>query len=76
MKTRVGANTPPLRNFVPMPPIKPPKEEEETYKLAPKGCAVLALLDCGLIADIDDARIDGFWTIFEKLMEDNDYIKE
>jgi len=73
-KKRCGAETPHFRNPVPMPPVKPPKEE--TYKIAPKGCAALALLRCGLITNIDDPRIDGFWTIFEKLMKDNDYVKE
>lgn len=68
---RYGAETPPFRR--PVPP-QPPKEE--TYKIAPKGCAVLALMRCGLITSMDDPRIDGFWMIFEKLMKDNDYIEE
>lgn len=51
-------------------------EQEETYVLTPKGIATLSLLQCGLVTDIDDPRIEGFWTLFENGMRNHDYIKE
>lgn len=49
---------------------------EETYKITPKGIATLALLQTGLVNEMDDPRIDGFWTIFEAMMRRNEYIME
>lgn len=51
------------------------KEKEDRYVLSPLGCAVGAMLDSGLIEDINDSRIDLFWDSFSKLMEQHGYIK-
>lgn len=50
--------------------------EEERYVLTPKGIATLSLLQCGLVTDINDHRIEGFWTLFENGMRTGEYIKE
>lgn len=49
---------------------------EERYGLTPKGIAVLAMMQTGLVEDMDDFRIEGFWTIFEALMIRNGYVEE
>ena len=56
--------------------VVPIKYEEESYKLTPKGCAVLALMDGELIESPNDYRIEDFWTSFEKIMRIQGYIKE
>lgn len=49
--------------------VKPKIEElEESYQLTPKGCALVAMLKSSLITDVDDARVEEFWEIFERLM--------
>ena len=50
--------------------------KEETYRITPKGIATLAMMQTGLVEDMDDPRIDGFWTIFEAIMTENGYVKE
>lgn len=50
--------------------------KEEMYRLTPKGIAVLAMLQTGLLEDMVDPRIEGFWTIFEALMTRNGYVEE
>lgn len=34
------------------------------------------MLQTGLVSDMDDPRIDGFWTIFETIMRRNGYVEE
>lgn len=51
-------------------------DDNEIYQLTPKGIALLSLLQCGLITDMDDPRAEGFWILFESGMRKNDYIKE
>jgi len=51
-------------------------DEEERFKLTPKGCAIAAMLDVGLVEDLDDTRINPFWILFEHYMKNNHYIKE
>lgn len=46
------------------------------YVIAPKGVAVLAMLDCGLITDIEDRRFEVFWELFEARMKKLNYIQE
>lgn len=36
------------------------KDDEEMYRLTPKGIAILSLLQCGLINSMDDPRANGF----------------
>ena len=49
--------------------------EEEVYKLTPNGCATVALMDAGMVATMDDPRIDVFWQHFSELMERCGYIQ-
>lgn len=49
---------------------------ENVYKITPKGIATLALLQTGLVNEMDDPRIEGFWTIFKAVMQRHDYVKE
>lgn len=49
---------------------------KEEYRLTPKGIAVIAMLQTGLVSDMDDPRIDGFWTIFKASMKGHGYIEE
>ena len=49
---------------------------EEKYRLTPKGIAVLAMMQTGLLEDMDDPRIEGFWTIFEAIMTRSGYVEE
>ena len=51
-------------------------DDEETYRITPKGIACLSLLQCGLVTDMNDPRIEGFWTLFENGMRTSGYIKE
>lgn len=50
--------------------------EDAVYQLTPKGCATLALLQCGLIDDISDPMIDSFFDKFYAIMKTNGYIEE
>lgn len=50
--------------------------EEVVYQLAPKGCAVAALMDAGLIETINDPRVDVFWEHFTAEMRKFGYIQE
>lgn len=47
-----------------------------TYELTPKGIAIMAMLQVGLITSTDDPRIEGFWTIFEHTMINLGYVQE
>lgn len=51
-------------------------EEEERYMLTPKGIAILSLLQCGLVNDMNDQRVEGFWMLFENGMRKSGYIQE
>lgn len=37
---------------------------EDLYKLTPEGCAACALLDCKLVASVDDPAVDSFVYLF------------
>lgn len=49
--------------------------EDEVYQITPKGIAVISLLQTGLASDIDDPRIDGFWSLFEQSMIRHGYVE-
>ena len=49
--------------------------ENEVYMITPKGIAVLALLESGLVTSFEDPRIDGFWKLFEFGMQERGYVK-
>lgn len=55
---------------------KKDKKQEDAYVLSPKGCALAALIDAGLVDDIYDEHVDTFWDIFCDLMRLHGYIKE
>lgn len=55
---------------------KKTNNEEERYVIAPKGIAILAMLQCGLIQSMDDPRFEGFWTLFEGDMMRHGYIAD
>lgn len=42
--------------------------------ISPKELAALALIQTGMVSDLEDPRIDGFWTLFCKSMDDCGYI--
>lgn len=46
------------------------------YVIAPKGIAVLSMMDCGLITDMEDRRFKVFWELFEARMKKLNYIQE
>lgn len=50
--------------------------EEDSYELTPKGCAIAALMDAGLIQNIDATAAGTFWTEFTVLMQRYGYIQE
>lgn len=49
---------------------------EERYTLTPKGLALIALQECGLIQSMEDPRVDGFWKLFEAYMREHGYVKD
>lgn len=51
-------------------------DDNTLYRITPKGIAVIAMLDTGLILTTSDARIDKFWDIFEEGMRNAGYVKE
>jgi hypothetical protein len=53
---------------------KKDNDNEERWRLTPKGLAFIAMQQVGLINDMDEPRFEGFWTIFERLMERHGYI--
>lgn len=53
-----------------------PQDDNDRYELTPKGLALLAMMQTGLVEDMDDPRIDGFWTIFSVLMDRHGYVEE
>ena len=52
------------------------QREERMYKLTPKGCASVAMLDAGLIKNSDDQRLEVFWDRFAELMWTAGYAPE
>ena len=46
------------------------------YQITPKDIAILSLLRCGLIDNMDDPKAEGFWILFENGMRTGGYIKE
>ena len=52
------------------------RKEEPTYKITPLGLAAVALKIAGLVASIDDERIEVFWDEFENSMKRAGYIGE
>ena len=51
-------------------------EDDVLYKITPKGIACLAMLRAGLVASIDDPRVDGFWELFQADMVESGYTQE
>lgn len=47
----------------------------DEWKLSPKSCAIVAMLDSGIIDDIDDERVNKFWRLFQSNMLKRGYIK-
>lgn len=47
----------------------------DKWKLSPKGCAIVAMLDSGIIDDIDDERVNKFWRLFQSDMLRCGYVK-
>lgn len=52
------------------------KEQNEKYKLTPKGIFTSALMQTGLVESIEDWRINATWAIFQLMMEQNGYVDE
>lgn len=52
------------------------KEQNEKYKLTPKGIFTSALMQTGLVENIEDWRINATWAIFQLMMEQNGYVDE
>ena len=50
--------------------------DEEMYRITPKGIALVSMLQCGLVDNIDDPRLEGFWALFEAGMRKHGYIVE
>lgn len=42
--------------------------------ISPRELAALALIQTGVVSDLEDPRIDGFWTLFCKSMDDCGHI--
>ncbi len=55
--------------------MKRKDEDNERYALTPKGLANVAMLQTGLIDNLDDPRFEGFWSIFVASMNEHGYIK-
>ena len=55
--------------------MKRKDENNERYALTPKGLANVAMLQTGLIDNLDDPRFEGFWSIFVAGMNEHGYIK-
>ncbi len=55
--------------------MKRKDEDNERYALTPKGLANVAMLQTGLIGNLDDPRFEGFWSIFVAGMNEHGYIK-
>lgn len=51
-------------------------DDNETYVITPKGIVSLCMVQCGLTDDINDPRIDGFFSMFESSMRTCGYIYE
>lgn len=51
-------------------------DKEKRYVITPKGIAALAMLQCGLIQNIDDPRFGGFWALFTSDMTRLGYISD
>ena len=51
-------------------------EDEEMYRITPKGIALFSMLQCGLINSVEEPRFEGFWTLFEAGMRKHDYVQE
>lgn len=50
--------------------------EEEEFVLSPKGCAIAALQDAGLVDGPDDPAVDRFWKSFHSQMVQLGYAAE
>ena len=47
----------------------------DTWKLTPKGCCIVALMDAKIIDSIDDERIEDFWRSFQSSMLKCGYVE-
>ena len=52
------------------------EDDNTLYQITPKGIAIVSMLRCGLIDNIDDPRVEGFWMLFEDGMRKGGYIVE
>lgn len=48
----------------------------DVFKLSPKGIALMACIESGLIADMNEVRFDKFWDIFQSEMIKNGYAED
>lgn len=44
------------------------------YNISPKQLAALALIQTGMVGDLEDPRVDGFWELFRRSLDDCGYI--
>lgn len=47
----------------------------DEWKLSPKSCAIVAMLDSEIIDDINDKRFNKFWRLFQSNMLKCGYVK-
>lgn len=47
----------------------------DLWKLSPKGCAIVAMLDSEIIDNIDDERFNKFWRLFQSNMLKCGYVE-
>ena len=47
------------------------RKEDPVYMITPKGCAYLALADCGV--EVDEIDFEHFWTQFCTILENTGY---
>lgn len=52
----------------------PEDEDGFVYRITPKGCMLLAMMNAGMAEDIDDPRLDEVWADFEHLMSKSHYL--
>lgn len=50
-------------------------DDDAIYRITPKGLAILAMIDAGLITNMDDRRFDRFWDEFYNGMINAGYIE-
>lgn len=51
-------------------------DDEETYRLTPKGVTAIAMIESGIVNTIDDPKIAEFYDLFEKYMRKAGYVHD